>query len=117
MQGQLGPRDLSLNKLGKGPLGMQCYIPNFKHLRKVLPRKKIFVYFTLCFYGKELLRSQLGPCGLDFNVFGKRPLGNANFKHLGQVALKKKFFNIFYVFLWFNLGPPEGAILGPGTFV
>ena len=23
---------------------------------------------------------------------------------------------IFYVFLWFNLGPPGGGILGPGTF-
>ena len=31
-----------LNKLGKGPLGMQCYIPNFKHLSKAVLKKKIF---------------------------------------------------------------------------
>ena len=36
MQGHLGPRDLCLNKLGKGPLGMQCYIPNFKDLSIVV---------------------------------------------------------------------------------
>ena len=37
---------LCLNKLGKGPVVMQCYILNFKHLREVI-QKKIFKYF-LC---------------------------------------------------------------------
>ena len=44
MQGHLGPRDLCLNNHGKEPLGMQCYIPNFKRLSKVVLKKKIYEY-------------------------------------------------------------------------
>ena len=53
--GHLGPRDLCLNKLGKAPVGtcMQCYIPNFKHVSKVV-LKKIFEYFSMYFYSSNL---------------------------------------------------------------
>ena len=59
---------------------MQCYIPNFKNLSKVILKKKIFEYFFRYFYGSNLgplRRGHLGPCGLDLNKLGKRPLGNA----------------------------------------
>ena len=36
VQGHLGPRDLCLNKFGKEHLGMQCYIRNFKHFKKII---------------------------------------------------------------------------------
>ena len=51
VQGHLGPRDLCLNKLGKGPQGLQCYIRNFKHLSQVILKKKISEYFLYFFYG------------------------------------------------------------------
>ena len=54
VRGHLGPRNLCLNKFGKGPLGMQCYIPNFKHLSKVVLKKRIFEYFAMYFYGSNL---------------------------------------------------------------
>ena len=66
MQGHLGHRDLCLNKLGNGPLGMHYCKPNFKHLSKVVLGKKAFVFFYFffffffffcIFYG-----SNLGPC-------------------------------------------------------
>ena len=53
VRGLPGPRDLCLKKLGKGPLGMQCYIPNFKHLSKMVLSKKfffIYVYFSMYFH-------------------------------------------------------------------
>ena len=85
MQGHLGPRDLCLNKLSKGPLGMQCYIPNLKHLIKVF-LKKIFEYFSMeeyfskYFYGSNqgpLARGHLGPWDLGLNKLGKGVPGNA----------------------------------------
>ena len=53
MRGHLGPRDRCMNKLVKGPLGMQCFISNFKHLSKVVLKKKIFLnifYVFLSFH-------------------------------------------------------------------
>ena len=38
---------LWLNKLGKGPLGMQCHIPNCKHLSKVVLKKNIFLCISM----------------------------------------------------------------------
>ena len=46
--GNLRPRDLCLNKLGKGPLCMQCYKPNLKHLSKMVGSdKKVYNFFLL----------------------------------------------------------------------
>ena len=86
MRGHLGPRDLCLN------IGMQCYIPNFKHLSQVVLKKETFQYFSMYFYGSNLgsmCRGHLGACGLDLNNFGKRPLGNLSVFSYGL-----------------NLGPP-----------
>ena len=63
MQGHLGPRDLCLNKLGIGPLGMQCYILNFKLHTKFQASeqsgsKKSFEYFSMYF---QTRRGHLGP--------------------------------------------------------
>ena len=63
MWGHLGSRVLCLNKLGKGPLGMQCNI-NFKHLSKVVLKKKIFENFSMPFYGSNL--GSLWQAILDF---------------------------------------------------
>ena len=41
-------------QISKGPLGMLCYIPNFKHLSKVVLKKKIFEYFSMYFHGANL---------------------------------------------------------------
>ena len=49
MAGHLGPRDVCLDKLGKEPLGMQCYISVFKHLSEVVPKKKLFESFSIYF--------------------------------------------------------------------
>ena len=49
MHGYHGPKDLCLNKIGKGSLGMQCYIPNFKYLTKVVLEEKIFEYLSMYF--------------------------------------------------------------------
>ena len=46
MQGNLGLSDVCLNKIGEGPLGIQCYIPNFKHLSKVVLKMKFLNIFT-----------------------------------------------------------------------
>ena len=65
------PMDLCLNKLGKGPLGMQCYIQYFKHLSQVILKKKISEYFYV------FLWFNLGPMEgsswtweLRLNTFG-----------------------------------------------
>ena len=49
MQGNLGLSDLCLNKIGKGPLGIQRYTTNFKHLSKVVLKMKIFENFLNVF--------------------------------------------------------------------
>ena len=46
-QDHLGPWDLHLNELGKGPL-------NFKHRSQVVLKKKIFEYFSMYLYGLNL---------------------------------------------------------------
>ena len=79
----LGPRDLCLNKKIKRSLDMQCYIPNLMHLSKVVLKKKFLKYFFYVFYGSNLgllWRDHLGPCGLDLNKLGKKPLGNATYQ-------------------------------------
>ena len=101
VQGHLGPWDLCFNKLGKGPQGMQCYIPNFKHLSKVV-LKKIFEYFSMYFYSYlwPLWRSHLGPCSLNLNKLGKRPLGNAIYQISSiwpKCFWRRRFFNILFV--------------------
>ena len=53
VQGHIGPRGLCLDKLGEGLLGMQCNIPNFKHLSEVVLKKNIFEYFSMYFYGSK----------------------------------------------------------------
>ena len=50
VQDHLGPWDICLNKLGKGPLGNASIpnIPNYKHLSQVVLRRRflnIFMYF------------------------------------------------------------------------
>ena len=39
----------------------QCYIPNFKHLRQVVLKKKIFEYFSMYFYDLNLGPPSVGP--------------------------------------------------------
>ena len=83
MQDPHGPSDLSLNKLGKGLLGIQFYIPKYKHLSKVVLKKKIFEYFSMYFYGLNLgpqWRGHLESCGLDLNELGIRPQGNVTYQ-------------------------------------
>ena len=85
MQGRFGLRDHCLNKLGKGPLGMQCYVPSFKQLSRVVLKKKIFKYSSMYFYS-----SNLGPlswgnlvsCGLNLIKVGKCSLGMATYQIL-----------------------------------
>ena len=40
----------------------QCYIPNFKHLSQVVPKKKVFEYFSMYFYGLNLGSLGKEPC-------------------------------------------------------
>ena len=90
---------------------MQCYIPNFKHMSKVILKKKIFEYFSMYFCGLKLgplWRGHLGPCGLDLNKRGKRPLCNATYQ-ISSIWAKwfwRRFFNIFMHFYGSNLRPP-----------
>ena len=39
----------------------QCYISNFKHLRQVVLKKKIFLIFSTYFYDSNLGLSGAGP--------------------------------------------------------
>ena len=61
MKGNLGLSDLCLNKIGKGPLGIQCYISNFKHLSKVVLKIKIFEYFFYVFLLFQTRTPVAGP--------------------------------------------------------
>ena len=123
MWGHLGSRNLCLKNFGKGMQclnmqclnklgkGMQCNIPHFKHLSKVVLKKKIFLIFSMYCYGSKLgplCRGHLRPCDLDLNKLVKntRQCYIPNFKYISQVVLKKKFFNIFMYFYGLDpLGP------------
>ena len=59
-RGHLGPWDLHLNKLRRGPLGNVTY-QFFKHLGKVVLKKKIFEYISMHFYGLNVGPSGAGP--------------------------------------------------------
>ena len=95
MQGHLGPMDLCLNKLGKGPLGMQCFIRNAT-VPKCSERGKCFDCFSMYFYG-----SNLGPPGQGtswtlghlFEQTWKR--SNHILSVEGEWFLIKRLFNIF----------------------
>ena len=71
------------------------------------------------FYGlnlEPLQQGHLGPCSLDLNKLGKRPLGNAtlsNFKQLSQMVLKKIFEYYFMYFYGSNIGPSGRGHLEP----
>ena len=39
----------------------QSYIPNVKHLSKVVPEKKIFEFFSIFLYGSDQGRPWVGP--------------------------------------------------------
>ena len=83
---------------------------NFKHLRKGVLKKMIFLLFPLHFYGSNpgpFGPGHFEPLDIYWNKLGKGLRGNAtyqipNFKHLSRVALKKKILNIFYVFQCFK---------------
>ena len=59
MPDHFAPRELHLNKFGKGPLGYIHTIPHVKHIsQEVL--KKIFEHFSMYLYGLNL-----GPPGKE----------------------------------------------------
>ena len=47
----------------------QCYIPNFKHLSKVVLKKKIFEYFSMYSYGLNLGLPGQGPSWILGTLF------------------------------------------------
>ena len=58
----------------------QSYIANFKHLSRVVLKKKIFEYFSMYFYGSNLGYPGKEPSwilGPHLNKIGKGLLGNA----------------------------------------
>ena len=70
MGGHLGPRDLCLNKVGKGLLSMQSKLTKFQASEQSGSEKEDFEYFPMYFYGSNLghmWRGHLGPCSLDLN--------------------------------------------------
>ena len=76
----LGPWDHHMSQIGKGLPGNATYIPNFKHLSRVVLKKKIFEYFSTYFYDlnlEPLARNHLGIWDLHLHKIGKGPLGNA----------------------------------------
>ena len=96
----------------------QCYIPNFKHLSQVI-LKKIFQYFYMFFYGSNLGppgQTQSWTLGPSFEQTWYRCTRQCyipNFKHLGQVVLKKKIFQYIPVhFYGSNLGTLAWGHLG-----
>ena len=124
MQGNLGLSDICLNKNGKGALGLQCYIPNFKHLSKVVLKMKIFKYFFLCFLLFQPRTPVVEPSLILrpwfeqswYKTTWQRYI--SNFKRLTKVVLKKKFFFIFLcISMVRTLDSLAAAILDSGTFV
>ena len=85
---------------------------NFKHLSRVVLKKKIFEYFTMHFYGSNLGHPGPGPSwtlGPSFEQTTKRTTRQCYipyFKHLSQVVLKK---DLEYISMHYgmNLGPPD----------
>ena len=61
VQSYHGPKDHCLNKIGKGPPGMQYYIPNITYLSKVVLEKKIFEYFFYVFLWFQPRTHVAGP--------------------------------------------------------
>ena len=58
----------------------RCFISNFKHPSQAVLKKKIFVYFSMYFYGLNLEPSGAGPSwtlGPSFEQLDKGLLGNA----------------------------------------
>ena len=100
----LGPWDLHLNQIGKGPLG---------HATIQIMTKKIFEYFSMHFYGLNLgppgagLSWTLGP---SFEQTWYRTTMQCyipNFKHSKPNSSEEEHFLIFYMYFYgLNLGPP-----------
>ena len=59
MRGHLAPKDLHLNKLGKGPLCNVIYQIQASLSQVVL--KKLFEYFSMYFYSLNLGPPRVGP--------------------------------------------------------
>ena len=78
----------------------------------------IACYVFLCVKPGSSWRRTILTMGPSFEQFGEGPLGyTLNFRHLGQMLLKKICLNI-YVYYWFKPRTPWGlAILKPETFI
>ena len=115
--GHLGPWDLHLNKLGRGPLGNATYqISNIWAMwfwqRRFL---NIFLCFSMVRTQDPLARGHVGPWSLGLNKFGKGPPGNAIYQ-ISSPWAKQFWRRRFFKYISFlNLRPPAaGPFWTPG---
>ena len=110
-RGHLGPWDLHLNKLGRGPLGNATYqISNI--WAKWFWRRRFFnIFLCISMVGTydPLARGHLGPWDLGLNKLGKGPPGNATYQISSTWAKQfwSKDFEVYFIFEP-KTPPPQG---------
>ena len=113
-RGHLGALDLYLNSHWLRST-RQCYIPYFKHLGRVVRKKKNLEYITKHLYGSNLGPSGAGPSWTLVPWFEQTwykitwQCYIPNFKHLSQVVLEK----ILKYISFLNPRPPSQGHFRP----